>query len=356
VFGAAIALVLVLVGLLIPAQVAAEPEHLGLSEGGTLRDSLTPPRTADLTRAAVGPGAVVRYGISWRHVDGSGWHQYDELYAALRARGLRPLPIVIDAPRRANLICLAPPCPPTRPHYAGWGRFVSSVAQRYPDSVAIEVWNEPNMRANWNTLLGPDPAWYAELFRVATNAVGAVDSSMPVLVAGLAPLPRDIGLFHLSVRTFLSRFYSHAASALRPVDGLSLHPYPARYELTVDKLLLPSSEFSKYMRDVRQVRDARDPAGSARSLWVTEVGWTMTGSRAVTESQQAQGVMSVFDVLSEMPDVSTVLIHRLADPKPRLGLARGEMGFGLVRKDLSPKASYCSLAARLGQPPPAGCG
>ena len=352
----AFAAVPVLVGLLLPAGAAAEPAQLGFSEGGTLRDSLTPAQTADLTHAAVGSGAVVRYGISWRHVDGAGWQEYYKLYAALQARGPRPLPIVTDAPRRTNLLCLAPPCPPTRPHYGGWGAFVSKVATRYPDAVALEVWNEPNLRAYWNTLLGPDPAWYAELFRVATDAVGAVDPSMPVLVAGLAPVAHDIWLANLSVRTFLSRFYPHAASALRPVDGLSLHPYPGRYELTAEKLAQPDSDFSNYLSAVREVRDARDPLGTARPLWVTEIGWTMTGSKSVTESQQAQGLMAVLDVLGGMPDVQTVLIHRLADPAPRLGLRWYERGYGLVRRDLAPKLSYCSLASRLGQPAVSGCG
>ncbi|MGH2952851.1 MAG: hypothetical protein ACRDK9_02365 [Solirubrobacterales bacterium] len=353
---AAIALVPALVALLLPAPAAAEPAFLGFNEGGALQGSLTDGETAELTHAAVGSGAVVRYGISWRAVDGSGWQPYDELYAALRARGLRPLPIVNDAPRRTNLLCLTPPCPPTRPHYGDWGRFVSDVAARYPDSVAIEVWNEPNLRSNWNTLLGPDPRWYAKIFGAATKAVGTVDPSMPVLVGGLAPVARNVLLGRMTVRTFLSRFYAGGgASALRPVDGISMHPYPARYDLTQEKLMHPNSGLSKYLRDVREVRDARDPAGSARALWVTEVGWSMTGPRAISEAQQEQGLMNVLDVLGAMPDVRSILIHRLADPPPAPFRPPAELGFGLLRRDLSPKRSYCAVAAKLGQPVPAGC-
>jgi hypothetical protein len=347
-----------LVVLALPGHAAAQQQpYLGFNEAPAPSGSAGVVEIADLSHAALGSGGVVRFGVSWRSVEGSGWGAVDELYAALEARGLRALPIVTDAPRSTNPLCMAPPCPPAPAHYGGWAQFVSEVARRYPGSVAIEVWNEPNKRGSWNTLLGPDPRHYAEVFRVAAAAVHSVDPTMPVLVAALAQVSKDVLGHDQTLRTFLSRFYAAGGGgALAPGDGLSVHPYPGRYELTPEKLSDPASAMSKYLGDVREIRDARDPQGSARALWVTEVGWSMTGLRAVTESQQAQGLVNVLDVLGAMSDVRSVLVHRLADPPPAVGRPVSELGFGVVRRNLAPKQSYCAIAAKLGRPVPAGCG
>jgi hypothetical protein len=354
---AAVALLPVLVALHAPGQAAAQQPHLGYNESGSLTEFPTAATVGNLTASGIGPGAVVRFGVSWRSVLGNGWGPTDEIYEALRARGLRALPIVIDAPKYANTSCTAPPCPPTPPHYGGWANFVAAAASRYEESVAIEVWNEPNKRGNWNTLIGPDPAHYAAVFRVAADAIHAAEPSLPVLVGGMAPVAKDVLLGDLTTRTFLTRFYNAGGGAsLLPADGLSLHVYPNRNQLTPEALLSPYSGLSTYMRDVRQVRDARDPAGSARGLWVTEVGWSMTGDRPVTEAKQAQGLVSALGVLRAMPDVRSILVHRLVDPA-RADVRRVvELGFGVVRRNLAPKLAYCGLAAELGRPTPAGCG
>jgi hypothetical protein len=352
----AIALVTVSAMLATPLAAEADPAYLGFNEDGWTNGSPTAAQTAELTRAALGPGAVVRFNLSWRSVATEGWGAYDRIYAALGDRGLRALPVLTDAPRwAAGLLCLTSPCPPDRTYYGAWGHFAASIAQRYPGSVALEVWNEPNKRGYWSTLLGPDPRQYAEVFRAAADAVHATAPSMPVLIGGLAPVGSDEPLGDTRSPTFLARFYDYAGSALWPGDGLAVHPYPNSDELSRAELDDPESDFSTYLKRLREVRDARDPAGSSRRLWATEIGYSLTGARAVSEAGQAQGVISAIDALSAMPDVSAVLVHRLADPSASLRLASAERGYGLLRSDLRPRRSYCDLAAHEQRPKPAGC-
>ena len=353
---ATIALVTVLAVLSSPVAAVAEPDHLGFNEDVWMSGRPTAAQTADLTRAAIGPGAVVRFNLSWRTVSAEGWERYDRIYAALGAAGLRALPVVTDAPRwAAGLACLGSPCPPDRAHYGAWGQFAASIAQRYPGSIALEVWNEPNKRGFWPTVLGPDPRQYAEVFRAAADAVHATAPAIPVLIAAPAPVAHDLPLGDRRSSTFLARFYDFAASALWPGDGLSVHPYPAADELSAAELADPHSDFSTYLRRLREVRDARDPIGAGRRLWVTETGYTQTGTRGVSEAEQAKGVINVLRALSAMADVSAVLVHRLADPPAVPGLASAERGYGLLRADLRPKRAYCALAARQARPKPRGC-
>ena len=76
-----------------------------------------------------------------------------------------------------------PPAENYLPHFS-W--FAALVAQRYPEAVAIESWNEPNLWAFWRPQ--PDPGMAARLTAWVNAGVDLVDPGMPVILGGLSPL------------------------------------------------------------------------------------------------------------------------------------------------------------------------
>jgi hypothetical protein len=311
----------------VPAGAPAAARWFGFNDNATLTGDLTPRRDARLL-ARAGANSV-RVTVDWalvgrgRRLDLSA---YDRMYRAWTHRGIRPLLIVTGAPAWARLRwVMCPPrrachVPPDRTHDRDWARFVAAVARRYPRAVAIEVWNEPNLAGFFAP--APDPARYAELLRIARDAVKAVRPATPVLGASLAPVltqarePANYGL-----APFLEDLY--AAGAV--MDGLSIHPYPPRTQQAIDAALA--------------VRDAH---GDVAPLWLTELGLSTTGG--VDAATQARVLADLVPRLTARPDVAGVYVHTLIDPVGRR--ARGpEAGYGVVGKP-----AFCALAATRGVP------
>lgn len=80
-----------------------------------------------------------------------------------------------------------------------------------------------------------------------------------------------------------------------------------------------------------------------KPLWVTEAGFTTSGAGRVDEGEQARRLLTTYRTLRAAPDVDAVIFHTLVDP----GGAPDdpEAGFGILRRDLTPKPAYCALAA-----------
>jgi hypothetical protein len=323
----------------------------------------SPERLAELEAEA---GAeVARFSLHWEAVQplppllGSGyrWARFDRFVAALEQRGIRPLPVLIGAPgwaREPPPLCAGTLCPPARWRLDEWAAFAAAVARRYPQAAAIEVWNEPNHGAAWQTLTGPNPGRYARLFSRAARAIRAVDPGLPVLIGSVGYTHPDGGSPRdMAIGEFLGRFYdSVEAAALHPGVRLGLHVYPGAAELGE---LRADGQFASTLAEARAVRDARDPG---RTLWITEVGASTTLERdgeAVSETEQASAVLNALDALEAAPDIGAALVYTVVDRAPRWDPA--EEGFGLVRRGpgFEPKPAYCAIAARRGEPRPAGC-
>ena len=94
---------------------------------------------------------------------------------------------------------------------------------------AIEVWNEPNLRREWNgaTLSGAE---YMRLFDAAYNGIRAGEggASVTVVTAGLAPTGINDGASAIDDREFLRQMY--AAGLNNPAYqniAIGVHPYGA---------------------------------------------------------------------------------------------------------------------------------
>ena len=190
---------------------------VGFNDNAVRAGQISPDRDAALT-AAVG-AHLQRVTFDWRVVEPRPgvyhFEQYDAIYKALLAHGIRPIFIPMFAPAWAapqgrTCFFLGGDCryPPGPRMDGAWRNILTLLARRYPSSAGIEIWNEPNLRMFWQPR--PDPGRYVQLLRSAWLAIKAVDPGMPVVSGGLSNLQEsDDG--DISLPDYLGAMYSNDA-------------------------------------------------------------------------------------------------------------------------------------------------
>lgn len=312
--------------------------HTG--RGGSLDLGVTPEGTA---RDAAGAGANSgRIEVVWSAIEPEPGRYdekmlavYDRYMTALQARGGRPLLLLGGAPR---WIAKTPDLPgsPPRSDAAGreaFARYAAFVAERWPQAVAIETWNEPNGRYAWAPKA--DPAGYARLHKAARDAIRSVNPEMKVVLGGLAT-PAGKNPDFMGAQLFLKRMYG---AGLRPADydGIALHPYANLGP--IDK-----GEFAKGIEDARLGYAWIDPDPA---IWITETGVTTSGPYASSPKRQAQALVRVVRKLLSAPRVEAVYVHTLYDLS-YVPATSPDRGFGIMRSRGAapgrPKPAYRALA------------
>ncbi len=303
-----------------------------------------PPELLDLLEQS---GAeVARTGLIWWRVEGApgarDWQVSDTLYERLLARGIKPLWTIIDAP------CWAQPNPgacnngdnqlrPSPQHYDEMADFAVAAAKRYPESVGIEVWNEPNYPMFWGGW--PEPERYAEMLKEVATALHQRVPGMPVVSAGLSP-HSDTDQKAIGYRNFLERMYELGAA--QEADAIGLHPYPG---------VGPGED---YVADVRvhlgKVQEVMQRFGDAATpLWVTEFGVSTGGDHAFDPAAQGRALVELYELFRRVAGVELAVAHRfVADG----GIDLPVDAFGVLDRDLAPKPAYCDLARARGYSPP----
>lgn len=298
-----------------------------------------------------GSGAdTVRLRMNWRQIEPHpgqyDWSHFDALYTQLLGLGIRPLWYVMEAPCWAGDARI--PCDPAAnsagapgPEHAGdFAGFVAAVAQRYPESLGIEIGNEPNDPTFWPN--GQDPIGYTNLLAQVAAAIDALGSQVPIVSGGLSPIagpkPGEI-----TWRTYLDAMLTHGAADY--VDAIAFHPY-VRRERGTD----PGAAVGALVDKVGAFMAARGAAGEP--LWITEVGLSTVARPPLSPDEQASGLVSI---LTEMQSrgIPVTIVHRLVD-EVRADFPL-EAGFGVIESDNGTrKPAYCAIAAWRGVPCAAG--
>ena len=288
---------------------------------------------------------VARTSLAWFGVEGNRgsyrWYGVDQMYERLRARGLQPLWMLIDAP------CWAQPNPgacangrnklrPSPQHYDELADFAVAVARRYPDSAGIEVWNEPNYPRFWGGW--PKPSQYAKMLKTVAAALHGRAPGMPVISAGLSP-HADSDKRAIGFSNYLDRLYKLGAA--QQADAIGIHPYPG---------VGPAQDYigdvRVYLGKVQRVLRRHGDAGTP--LWATEFGVSTAGPRAFDAGHQGRALVELYELLRRVHKVELAIVHRFVDD-PRLGGREG--GFGVLGQNLTPKPAYCDLARTRGVSP-----
>ncbi len=205
---------------------------------------------------------------------------------------------------------------------------------------AIEVWNEPNLRREWNggTLSGAE---YMRYFDAAYSAIRAGEGgqSVTIITAGLAPTGIDDGVSAVDDRAFLRQMY--AAGLNNPAYqniAIGIHPYGAANPPDArwcgqDKCggpgynNHPSWFFLNTLDDYYAIMQENGDTG--RQLWATEFGWgtyaglTLSdGSPApppadppyfqwITEKQQGDYIVRAFEIGQSLPYLGPMFLWNL---------------------------------------------
>jgi hypothetical protein len=299
-----------------------------------------------LDYAAEAGGEVVRFPLGWNSVQPthrllSDWDYYDRLYREAKRKGLRILLSLQDAPcwsYDAPIFCTEETggSVPDPQHMEAMATFLKEAIRRYPDAIAVEIYNEPNLNPYW--VGPPDPEYYTQLLKVGYEATKSVRPDLPVLFAGLIPL-NATNETRMNFKEFLSRAYE--AGAKGHFDALSLHPYPRPF-FRDDYVKQVRGYLAAFKTIAFRYGDAKIP------LWISEIGLSTVGGDGVSEADQAERIATLYDTLRRVPQVQAVIVHRMFDTN---GQGNSEDGWGLVRANLQVKPGYCRLAELNGRSP-----
>ena len=244
--------------------------------------------------------------------------------------------------------------------YAQFGDFMSFLAGRYRRTVAAyELWNEPNLRREWNG--SPlNAADLVKLIRLGAAAVRAADP-LAIVVSG-APAATGINdrVTAIDDRVYLREML--AAGVADVVDAIGAHPYgwanPPDSSAAAPDPAAPSHNDhpSFFYRDTLwdYFTILREAGRSEMQVWVTEFGWgSFEGldatppadaeyMSAVSEWQQATYTLRAFELAHTWRWVGPLFLWNL-NFAPLLGTDFGESGYSLLRPDGSPRPVYLAL-------------
>lgn len=188
----------------------------------------------------------VRTGFTWSRVERRRGHRdYTRLDTTVQRathRGVKILAVLNYDVEWAR---------PVVEHLDLWLDFVRETVQRYHRDVTHwEVWNEQNTLAFWGAR--PDAADYALLLKATHKTIKSIDTSLTVVMGGLAGIPED----------YIRALYERGAATA--FDVMAVHPYS--YPEGPERAGLGNQLVS-----LRQLMSSF--GDETKPIWITEIGW-----------------------------------------------------------------------------------
>lgn len=302
----------------------------------------------------------------------SAWEKYDFIVDQARAHGLE-LIVRLDRPpewARAQALQLptlqerlkddpAATGPPDR--FEDYGDFVAAVVSRYKGRVTYyQLWNEPNLRNEWN-YDDPDPARFVQLLRIGYLRAKQADPSAIILGPSLSPSDgKDWRA--ISDLAYLDGLYRAGGAEYFDIMSVQLYglgqpPDEHRYvrpwqpdkplKDLLDRPLDTRADVSRVVL-IREIMDRHGDEETA--VWVSEFGWntapfSTTWGAPVSEEQKAQYIVGLMErARREWPWMGVMCVWFLryggagepnpADPTPY---------FALVTRGWQPLPAYVAL-------------
>lgn len=241
----------------------------------------------------------------------------------------------------------------TNPDAAAFGRFASTVAQRFAGRVdRYSTWNEPN----WHSRLHPvkkAPRLYAKLHAAAYGAIKAADPGAAVLIGELMPganrSKSTQALRFLRGMTCATRSYRRAkrCAPLR-ADGFALHPYnfsrrpsEARSRDTDIVEMGSLSRLTGALDRLRRSGLLRTTSGAKMPVFLTEFGYFTSGPVRLKPRRHAAWMREAWRIAARNPRVVQLLQYGLIDPWP----AQVTWRTAVMKRDGTPRPAYYALQA-----------
>jgi aryl-phospho-beta-D-glucosidase BglC (GH1 family) len=145
----------------------------------------------------------------------------------------------------------------------------------------VEIWNEPNLRREWNTNFLPfNGAGYMRLFAPAYDAIRAYRGDLVIVTAGLAPTA-TIGDLSVDDRLYLQQMYD---AGLRRYQDIVIGVHPYSWGNAPDaRCCDPSPERGWddnprffFFDNIEATREIMNRNGHNNvQMWATEFGWAV---------------------------------------------------------------------------------
>ena len=184
---------------------------------------------------------------------------------------------------------------------------------------AAMLWNEPNNLSHWNFEIDPEWKIFAEMVKLAANAVRAEKSRLPRVLGGISPIDPQ----------FLQNMQRQCV--LKHVDVVAVHGFP------LDWNHWTINEWPAKLAEIRAVTEL--------PLWVSEVGVSTFGAEEVQEF----GLRRTAELLRGRADrVHWYSLYDLPRAWPATTRHREAEGssyyrhfyMGLLREDGTPKLAF----------------
>lgn len=287
------------------------------------------------------------------------WAPLDEMVNAMDGAGFKILLSVSSAPSwaRDSDQEKGPP-----QDYQTYANFVGQLAQRYRGRVdAYEIWNEQNLRREWNTPRGISAASYVEMLRLAYLAIKNADPAALVITGGLAPTGFNDGVNAIDDRLYLRQMY--VAGVAEWSDAIGAHPNgwanpPDSVCCRNNRPAVPAWDdhpsffFKQTLADYRQIMVENGDSGTF--IWPTEFGWGSNdglnvqpppeyGFVAYTSvDEQASYVVRGFQLGKELGYVGPMFLWNL-NYCPVVGLTGEQCLWSLLDPAGNPRPAYLML-------------
>ena len=245
-------------------QAVIEP-HLGYGVNIAERTNM------DLVRD-MGFGWVKSF-VSWASVEpqeggGYNWADVDNVIDYAQQYSLKLLLRVERPPdwaREAGTTKTGPVRPDKLDAFAD---FLDKLVEHAQGKVAAyEIWNEPNLKAEWGGRL-PDPEYYVEILKTAYFAIKGCDPEAMVVSAGLSTAGEG-GEGAMGDLIYLRAMYD--AGAKNYFDALGSHPYGGPYN--PDET---NARGGMCFHRAKQQHDVMVEYGDGdKKVWATEFGWVL---------------------------------------------------------------------------------
>jgi hypothetical protein len=279
------------------------------------------------------------------------WTKFDNIVTLAGQNGLRIIARIDSAPAWARPEGSSPKAPPSSDRMADFGNFIYEFVNRYKGSVsAIQVWNEPNLRDEWDTGRPVNPAEYAEMLKVAYTRAKEANPDIIVLAAPLATNNESLAYNgNLNELDYMQGLYDAGAHGY--FDAMAANAYGTSYPPEDP----PSRERLNFRR-VELLHDVMARNGdSGMSVWFNEYGWNasppdmpeseLRWGRVTPEQQADYTVRGIEYARKNWPwaGVFTIWYLRQVGDIPR---TRSEYYFGLVSEDFVSTDAYTHVMVR----------
>jgi hypothetical protein len=292
--------------------------------------------------------------VVWEHFEGApgqrDWRFLDEAVQEASGRGFRLLLSVTKAPAWAR----HPSSPGGRAgndriNPAAYGDFVAALVRRYQGRVqAIEVYNEPNLAAEWG---GPcSAADYTALLQEAYRRIKAVDPTVVVVSAGLTPTGMNDPYTAVDDVAFLSQVKAAGGLAYCDAVGAHVSGFNNPPNAPVNSRCGENPQFGCHASFyILRYRELQAVAGG-KPLWVTECGY------ASTREPQPGYEYAQDNPEGLLPDYLAETLKLLRQDRVgavfwwnlNYGPTGGEQAaFSLIDRNWSPRAHYHRLKAEV---------